>query len=88
MENGSRLCHFIPGKRDVGTQYIGCVKRATCLEILEKIKVPCPCWGWTYYSPVFSPAEKIDVKAILNVFYQFIIDLLPCIVKTALDRRL
>ena len=87
MENGSCLCHFTPGKRDLGTQYIGCVNRANSLQILEKIKVPGPCWGWTYYSPVFSPADKIDVKAILNVFYQLIIDLLPCTVKAALDRR-
>jgi len=63
----SRLCHFTPEKRDNGTQYIGgCVKCLTGLEVLEKIKILCPFWGWTHYSPVFNPADNINLKAILS----------------------
>jgi len=54
----------------IGTQYKGgCVKSLNYLDVLEKINIPCPCWGWTHYSPVFNPADKINVKAILNDIY-------------------
>jgi hypothetical protein len=60
-----------PEKRDPGTQYIGnCLKCVIVLEVLEKIKIHRPCCGWTHYSPVFSPADEINIKAILNDIYQ------------------
>ena len=58
-------------KRVPGTQYIGgCVKCLTGLEVLEKIKIHYPCCELTHYSPVFCPADEINIKAILNDIYQ------------------
>jgi len=67
----SNFTHHPTPRKDTGTQYIGdYVKCLASLEVLEKIKNPCPYWGWTHYSFIRQSCFKINMTAILNDFYQ------------------